>query len=246
MCWLLISSRSGLRAEAACLPLLCAPNFLLQGKAGGGTHWQLWLSFRILCTSLPLGELLTLSVGRGRALPGIGMSLRKSARDPTDRKRPSWSDPQQRNERTDCSKNFQGCRWKRRADGMFLTEKGAAGNSRGKRGRSFHVLNKPPNTKIPMYQAIPPSHWKEDQIRHPKCFSNDFWPGYVTENRVGWFKPAVNTEGRKEKCQLFCSCPAGILEELLSWQLWCTETSQLPEQQLNQINLKDISWGGES
>lgn len=93
---------------------------------------------------------------------------------------------------------------------------------------------------------MPPSHCKGDQMRHPKCFSNDFWPGYVTENRAEWFKPAVNTEGREEKCQLFCSCPARTLEELLSWQHWCTETSRLPEQELNQINPKDINLGGAS
>lgn len=73
---------------------------------------------------------------------------------------------------------------------------------------------------------MPPFRWKWGQIRHPNCFSNDFWPGYITQNRTEWFKPAVNTESRKEKCQRFCSCPAGILEEQLSWRLWCTETSQ--------------------
>lgn len=89
-------------------------------------------------------------------------------------------------------------------------------------GGPFMFLIHLQTQKPKMYQAMSPSHWKEDQVRHRKCFSNDFWPGYVTENRAGWFKPAVNTEWRREKCQLFRSCPAGTLEELLSWQLCCT------------------------
>lgn len=172
---------------------------------------QVWLNFYVSLAYYPL-ENFWLSRWRGRALPGTWVSLRDpGSKDPTRvASGKAWS----RQSSPRISKEVGGSRgwtgipqffsqlWKDPSSFPCWS----ARYRKGRKGDPFVFLIHRQSQKHTMYQTMSPSYWKEDQIRHRQCFSNDFWPGYVTENRAEWFKPAVNTEWRREKCQLFHSC----------------------------------------